>query len=213
MNPKSSWFNEILAALILALLGVAWLVSLNHLSQAPLSWMVLRSTGIAAYLALAVATAFGALLSSQYAPALLNRAAQYGWHGILSGFALVASTVHGLFILVDKEYPQTLAGLLVPGFSTLKPLEVGFGTLAVYGLALVYFSTVAKKRIAPSTWKVLHFAAYPAFVLSTLHGIGTGSDALAPLYWAASVSVLFTFILRLSEEISRRGRLEAVRGK
>lgn len=209
MNPPSkdtSVFNEVLAASILALLGLAWIVSLNHLVSGPLSWMVLRSTGIAAYLALAVTTAFGALLSSQYAPAWLGRAAQYGWHGILSGFALVASSIHGIFMLVDKEYPQSLAGILVPGFSTLKPLEVGLGTLAVYALALIYFSTAYKRRVSPQTWKILHLAAYPAFIFSTIHGIATGSDTLTLLYLAASASVLFTFGLRISEGMKKRAK-------
>ena len=197
-------FNEVLAGLILAALGLAWLASLWNLSASPLAWMVLRASGTVSYLALAVTTSFGALLKSRYAPLWLPRAVQYGWHGLLSGFALVAGVVHGLFLAVDAQYRQTITAILVPGGSSFKPLEVGLGTLAVYAMAVVYGSTVLRARLSPRVWHGLHLLSYPAFVLATVHGLRVGSDNLMPLYVAGSAAVLVTFGLRMLEETSKR---------
>jgi methionine sulfoxide reductase heme-binding subunit len=198
-TQKSETFNELLTALILAALVLAWLASLLRLPGGPLAWLILRSSGTLAYLALAVSTSLGALLSSKYAPNWLNRAAQYGWHGLLSGFALAVSMIHGLFLLVDAQYRQPLVGVMLPFASSFKPLEIGLGTLAVYAVLTVYVSTVFKNRLSARVWRVLHVLAYPAFVFATIHGIFAGSDSLLVLYWTAGAAVLLTFLLRINE--------------
>jgi len=196
-------FNEVLAAFLLLLLGLAWGMSLWNLAGGTLAWTVLRATGTVAYLSLAVTTSFGALQASRYAPGWLPRAVQYGWHGILSGFALVVSTVHGLFLAVDGQYRQSIAAIIAPGTSGWKPLEIGMGTLAVYLMLVVYGSTALRSRLSPRVWRGLHLLSYPAFILSTLHAWRTGSDPLTPLYLASSAAVLITFSLRIFEERAR----------
>jgi methionine sulfoxide reductase heme-binding subunit len=198
-TPKSETFNEVLTALILAALCLAWLASLLKLPGGPLAWLILRSSGTLAYLALAISTSLGALLSSKYAPNWLNRAAQYGWHGLLSGFALSVSMIHGLFLMVDAQYRQPLVGVMLPFASSFKPLEIGLGTLTVYALLTVYISTIFKNRLSARTWRVLHVLSYPAFIFATIHGIFAGSDSLLALYWMAGAAVLLTFALRINE--------------
>ena len=196
-NRTAVTFNELLVTAIVSMLILAWTASLAGLASDPLAWLILRATGTLAYLALAISASLGALLSSQYAPAWLSRAAQFGWHGLLSGFALAVSLIHGTFLLVDGKYRQPLEALFVPGMSSFKPLEVGLGTLCLYMLLLVYISSVVKKRLSARVWRGLHLLSYPAFILATLHGRWTGSDGLTLLYSAASLAVLTTFALRI----------------
>ncbi|TSA79928.1 ferric reductase [Deinococcus detaillensis] len=198
-------WNALLALALGTLLLGSFVLSALHLTPGPLAWSLLRATGIVAYLALAVTVTFGALLGSRSAPAWLARAQQYGWHGLLSGFALIMGGAHGLFLMVDGKYAQPLRGVLLPGASSFAPLAVGLGTLGLYGLALVYLSTRWRKRLSLKVWRALHLAAYPAFGMLTLHGVLTGSDHLGVLYGTALTCALFTFGLRLTEEVSRRG--------
>ena len=199
-------FNEILAGVLLGVLGFAWLLSLWHLAPGPLAWVALRVLGTLSYAALAVATTFGALIASHFAPAWLGRAVQFGWHGLLSGFSLVTGALHGLFLMVDGKYAQPLVAILLPGGSSFKPLEVGLGTLGLYGLALVYASFVWRDRLRlrPNVWRWLHRLAYPAFIGLTLHAGWTGSDPLLPLYLTAVAAVALTTTLRVLEALGHR---------
>lgn len=198
-------WNALLALALGVLLLGGFLLSALHQTPGPLAWSVLRATGIVAYLALAVTVTFGALLGSRFAPAWLARAQQYGWHGLLSGFALIIGSAHGLFLVVDGKYAQPLSAVLLPGTSSFAPVAVGFGTLGLYGLALVYLSTRWRKRFSVKVWRALHLVAYPAFGALTLHGVLTGSDHLGLMYGAAVAAALFTFGLRLTEETGKRG--------
>ncbi len=197
-------WNVLLTLALGTLLLGGFLLSALKLTPGPLAWSLLRATGIVAYLALAVTVTFGALLGSRFAPAWLARAQQYGWHGLLSGFALTLGSAHGLFLVVDGKYAQPLSALLLPGTSSFAPLPVGLGTLGLYGLALVYLSTRWRKRLSVRVWRALHLVAYPAFGALTLHGMLTGSDHLGLMYGAAVAAALFTFGLRLTEETGKR---------
>jgi sulfoxide reductase heme-binding subunit YedZ len=198
--------NTVLALVLAALLLGSFVLSALHLTAGPLAWSLLRATGVVAYLALTVTVTFGALLGSRFAPVWLVRAQQYGWHGLLSGFALMLGSIHGLFLTVDGKYAQPLSALLVPGTSTFSPLAVGMGTLSLYALALVYGSTLWRKFLSVRVWRAVHLVAYPAFALLTVHGLLIGSDHLGLLYSLSVIAVALTFGLRFLEETrTRRG--------
>ncbi|WP_161884358.1 ferric reductase-like transmembrane domain-containing protein [Deinococcus alpinitundrae] len=202
--------NAALAFLLAALLIGGFMLSALNLTSGPLAYSLLRASGIVAYLALAMTVTFGALLGSRYAPAWLARAQQYGWHGLMSGFALVLGSAHGLFLTVDGQYAQPLSALLIPGTSNFAPLAVGLGTLGTYTLALVYLSTLWRKHLSVRVWRAVHLMSYPAFALLTLHGILSGSDNLGLLYGAAVAAVTLTFGLRFSEMVSHGSRRATV---
>ncbi len=193
----SSRGNDLLAACLIFALLAAWLLAWRGTGDLPVAWLMLRATGLAAYLALALSVIFGVLVAAPAAPSWLARAVSYGWHGLLSGFALTAGSIHGLFLLVDGQYPQTLAAVLIPGNASFKPLEVGLGTLGLETLALVYVSTLWRKHLPRPFWKGLHLLAYPAFLLTTLHGLRLGSDHAWPLYLVACGAAFLTLGLRL----------------
>lgn len=198
--------NTLLTAGLLFLFGLAYVACWLHLGPQTLAWTLNRATGTVAYLLLAITTSTGALLGSRYAPGWLGRAQQAGWHGVASGFALALGLAHGLLLTVDWQYPQRLAGLLIPGQSTVLPLPVALGTLGIYALALVIFSTRLRQHLSRRVWKALHLAAYPAFILLTAHGMLAGSDHLGALYALAAALVTFTFGLRMLEHAPRRPR-------
>jgi len=191
--------NDVLGALLLTGLAGAWLLAYGQLTSGPLAWLVLRATGLTAYAALTLSVVLGTLTASRFAPSWWPRAMSYGWHGLLSGFALAASAVHGAFLLVDGRFSQTLAGVLVPGRATFEPLPVGLGTVGLELLALVYASTLWRTRLSRRAWKALHLLAYPAFILATLHGLWLGSDNAAPLYVLGVTAATAATALRLLE--------------
>jgi methionine sulfoxide reductase heme-binding subunit len=198
--------NLLLTLLLAALLLAGFVLSALNLGSGTFAWSMLRATGMVAYLALALSVVFGALLGSRYSPAWLARVQQYGWHSLLSGFALVLGTVHGLVLTVDGAHAQPLVKIVAPWTGGGAPLEMVFGTLGLYGLALVYLSTLWRRHLSQRVWRAVHLASYPAFVLLTLHSVMAGSDALGPLYGAAVAACVLTFGLRFLEETGKRGR-------
>lgn len=156
-------------------------------------------SGVVGYAALAVSVTLGALTSSRYVPAWLAKPLQYGWHGVLSGFGLVAIGVHVAFSLVDAQYPQTLAGVLVPGLASYAPFALALGTLAAYAVLVVYVSFARQRQLARVWVRLLHLLAYPAFAFATLHGVFAGSDRLAWLYLPALALVALATSVRLLE--------------
>jgi len=196
--------NQALVTGLLVAYAGLFLVCWLGLGPQTLAWSLNRALGITSYLALALSVSLGALLGSRVAPAWLNRAAQGGWHGLLSGSALGIGLLHGLLLSVDRQSPQPLMTLLLPGTTSILPLAVGLGTVGMYGLLLVWGSTRLRSHLSRPTWKLLHLIAYPSFCLLTLHGLLAGSDHLILMYSLASGSVVYTFGLRFLDERRKR---------
>lgn len=189
--------NELLTALLLAAVALTWALAARSVTPDGLAWTLNRLAGIAAYALLTLAVSLGAVLQSRFVPAWLARPLQYGWHGLVSGFALALTAVHVAFVTVETHQPQTLAAVLVPGRATYAPLALAFGTLAVYATAAVYVSFANRSRLPRRVWVGLHLLAYPAFVLATVHGWLAGSDHLGFLYAAGTALALGAGALRV----------------
>jgi len=168
-----------------------------------------RVAGVAAYALLSLSVGLGAVLKSRFVPQWLVRPLQYGWHGLLSGFALGLTAVHVAFVTVDTQKPQTLAAVLVPGRATYAPLALAFGTLALYAALAVYVSFAYKTRLPRRLWTGLHLLAYPAFLLATVHGWMAGSDHLTLLYAAGTGLAAAGVALRLLEGRGHRSASHA----
>jgi methionine sulfoxide reductase heme-binding subunit len=194
---------EVLAvAGLVAAVATLWFAAWRGWTPEPLAWVFLRLSGVIGYVAIALSVALGALASSRFVPRWLAKPLQFGWHGLLSGFGLSSVAVHGAFSIVDASYPQTVAGVLVPGLATYAPIALGLGTLASYAMATVYGSFAMRRRLSRVWVKRLHLLAYPAFALSTLHGVFAGSDRLPWLYLPAIGVVALATSVRWLE---RRG--------
>lgn len=191
--------NELLAAALLAGVAATWFLAARGLTPGPLAWTLTRVTGVGAYVLLTLTVGLGATLKSRLLPRWLAKPLQYGWHGVLSGFALAFTAVHVAFVTVDAKMPQTLLGVLVPGRASYAPLGLALGTLAAYAAVLVYLTFSLKARMPRRVWLGFHLLAYPSFVLATLHGILAGTDALGPLYLAGTALTTVALLVRMAD--------------
>lgn len=191
--------NELLTALLLTAVALTWALAARSATPEGLAWTLNRLAGVAAYALLSLSVSLGAALKSRFIPQWLVRPLQYGWHGLLSGFALALTAVHVAFVTVDTQKPQSLVAVLVPGRATYAPLALALGTLALYATLAVYVSFSSKSRLPRRLWTGLHLLAYPAFLLATVHGWLAGSDHLFPLYLAGTGLAVGATLLRLLE--------------
>ncbi len=196
--PRPLAETLILTALVTATV-VTWWAAATGATPTAFGWVFLRLSGIAGYAALTITVALGALTAGAVVPKWLAKPLQYGWHGLLSGFGLGAVATHIAFTLIDAEYPQTLAAVLVPGLATYAPVALALGTLAFYAMVVVHGSFALRQRLPRRLVRGLHLLAYPAFVLATVHGLWAGSDRLPWLYPTGLGLVVLATAVRLLE--------------
>jgi predicted ferric reductase len=156
-------------------------------------WVAARALGITSYLLLALEVGLGLVLSHPRNTAQWRKTKQvFPWHEMVTVFIGAFLTLHIVLLAIDPFAKVGIAGALVPGFSTYRPVAVGLGTVALY--ALIFTAATAKwTRLLPSGWwlKVHRFAAV-AFLLAWVHAVLAGTDggALTPLYLATGLPIL-----------------------
>jgi hypothetical protein len=169
-----------------------------------LEWMLIRGTGLVAYLLLAGSTIWGLLLSSK----LLGRAVKakgLTWlHEGLAAGSLLATGAHLFFLWADDFVEFGPRELFVPGASTWEPLSVAFGIMALYAAVIVSGSFYVKRWIGQTAWRAIHFLAFGTFTAAAAHGIIAGTDTQQPvvlgMYVATVAIVAMLLIVRTAQE-------------
>jgi sulfoxide reductase heme-binding subunit YedZ len=149
----------------------------------------------------------------------LPRFAVTAVHRSTSLLALVFLTIHVLMMLLDPYAGVRLVNLVVPFLTSYRPFWLGLGTVAAELLVALIVTSLLRQRIGVRTWRVLHWAAYAAWPIAVLHGVGTGTDNTQLWLWlvtgACVALVAGCVIWRLSESFAPRVRqprqLESVR--
>lgn len=182
----------------LALNGADWsgLLGGQHVT-----WLTVRTSGIVAYLLLSASTVLGLLTSSRILTRWLQPPVTLELHRIFSFLSLAALGVHGGALLLDQVEPFTIPQVMAPFMSSYRPVAVAMGILSGYLSAVLTFSFYVRAQIKPKIWRALHFSAFAAFALATVHGVMAGSDSglawVQTMYLTSGALVLFLTLLRI----------------
>ncbi len=170
-------------SLLVIVLAAAWLVYNGTFDEGllpgqNLSWYLIRSSGIAAYILITLSVIWGLALSSSvvkdWSPGPLTMLL----HSTLSWAGLVIGMAHGLMLLLDSYFTYRITDIVVPFVGPYRPFATGLGTLGLWITLLVTPSFALKKHLfSYRAWRTLHFLSYAAFLLVTAHGLMAGTDA------------------------------------
>jgi DMSO/TMAO reductase YedYZ heme-binding membrane subunit len=164
------------------------------------TWIILRAAGIGAYIMLFLSVAWGLVATTSVLGRKVSKASSVAIHQFMSSIALVLLGVHLGGVLLDRFVPFRPLDLLIPLHSAFRPLAVAFGIAAMYLAVVVLASSWMRKRVGTRWWRRLHGFAAPAFILSMVHGIFTGTDTIRPWMWWIYVAtggvVLFLVVVR-----------------
>ncbi len=138
-------------------------------------WYIARSSGLVAWALLTASVVLGILLGARLVKSP-SKAWQTDLHRFLGGLAVIFVAVHVGGIVADSYVHFGWASVFVPFASSWRPLAVAGGVVAMYLLAAVELTSLAKKHLPKRAWKAVHFASYPMFAFTTLHAITAGSD-------------------------------------
>ena len=163
-------------------------------------WYAARASGLVAWALLAASMLWGLALTTR---------AFAGWaaprwlldlHRWLGGLAVVFVAVHLTSVVADSFVHFGVADLLVPLASRWRPGAVAWGVVAVYLLAAVEVTSLLRRNLPPSLWRVVHGLSFPLFVLATVHALLAGTDtAHAWAQWSiigGSMAVAFLAVAR-----------------
>jgi DMSO/TMAO reductase YedYZ heme-binding membrane subunit len=146
------------------------------LGSAPL-WFVTRSTGLIAFVLMTLATCFGVAATQRaLASPSWPRFATQTLHRNISLIGMVLLVVHIVTTIMDSYVDVGWSSLVVPGTSAYRTVWVSLGTVAFDLLLLVVLTSLARLRMSPRLWRVVHWSSYVAWPLMLIHFLKTGTD-------------------------------------
>ena len=193
---------------LLVALGIAGLLAaalLLGFSPSPATWYLARASGFTLYLLLWWSVVSGRGLTTSLL-GLGGRAAAWDAHRFTTALAFVFLALHLLSLAIDPTVPLGLLGVLVPLQSAVRQPWTDLGILTGYGMIIITASFALRRFIGQRGWRLLHYGAFPLWLIALAHGLGAGSDAhrlWAQLLYLASVAVV---IFLLAFRLLRRGR-------
>ena len=171
-------------------------------------WMLARVSGLAAFLAIAVALLSGVALRTSLFDRIGSNRAWLELHNFSTVLWVPLGGMHLLTLLVDRTAQIAPADLLLPFGVLYGPLAIGCGTIALDLFVLVTVTGWMKRQMSQPLWSWIHRLAYPGFALTFIHAVLSGTDFSAPTVSALAWSLAFAvLVLALSRVIW--GRLPA----
>lgn len=178
------------------------------MSELPWVWLLIRATGVTAFLLLTAVMTLGLLLRTRALtvapPALL------AFHRTAAATTVGVVAIHMTLLLVDPTVPFTIIELLVPFSAAWRPVAVAAGIIATWLLLGPLIAHRLRTRfgqtITAAVFTRVHIAAYGAWPLAAAHFLLAGTDARA--VWAGAVlvasAVVVTTLLGVRGTIGRR---------
>ena len=179
-----------------------------------LVWIIARSTGTAALVALALSVLSGMALRSGALAWLSHNRGVRAVHDLTSLLWLPLGIAHVIALLFDPYAKVGLVDLLVPFLVPYGAFAIGLGTISLQLFAVVMLSTWFRASLSQEGWLALHRLSYIAFVGAFAHSLLAGTDlaqpVLAALAWVTGAVLLIVAFRRLT---AAKRRQSPVRSK
>ncbi|TAN29799.1 MAG: hypothetical protein EPN30_01795 [Actinomycetota bacterium] len=140
-------------------------------------WYLSRSAGYVGLILLGAIGVLGIVTAGNVRVAQGTKFVTPEVHRSLSLLAMVVLAVHVGAAVADKYSFIGIKDVFVPFMSAYRPVWVGFGSVAVdLGIAVV-ITSLLRVKMGYKSWRLVHWASYPVFALSIIHGLGSGTDS------------------------------------
>ncbi|MCA0756160.1 ferric reductase [Paenibacillus sp. N4] len=183
-----------------------WLIGLP-------TWQLARIFGIASYLLLFGGMALGMLYGYPFVKGAM-KATVYKFHLRLTNGGTVLALAHAAILLIDTYTPFTWQEVLIPFTSENHPFLFGIGTLSLYGMLLLLFTSDFRQLLSRKLWLSIHLLSYPIFLLALVHGFFGGTDSGLPaIKYMYGATLAVTLLLACGRGLVRKagphgGRLQ-----
>lgn len=155
-------------------------------------WWVSRATGMVAAILLVASLVWGVLISTRALKPIDRPVWLLAMHRWFSALACVLIALHMLALVADNFIHFGWGDLFVPGMASWKTTPVALGVVAFWLIVVVQATSMVQKRMPRNLWKFIHYFAYIAVWLTSLHGALAGTDAGNFVYrW---IALTLTFV-------------------
>ncbi len=168
-------------------------------------WFASRGAGAVSLLMLTASTCLGLVTVTRFQAAGWPRFFNYELHRRISLLAIVFLAIHILAAVFDPFTKLGIAAALVPLASTYRPVQVALGVVAFYLFLALIVTSLLRRYIGETAWRLIHWASYAMWPLAVLHGITAGSDALATWMLAIDIACLVAVAAALSWRVTTGG--------
>lgn len=156
------------------------------------TWVIARSTGIAAWALATCVVVWGLLLRTRLLGRVYEGQRILALHKFLSALTVVFLAVHLGALILDPVVKFTVPMVLIPGLATWQPLAVSLGVIAMWLMLPV---TVLGRWLMRNTkfagaFRRTHYVAYAMWPFATAHYIMAGTDAMT--LWSLGILVFGT---------------------
>lgn len=168
------------------------------------AWYIARSSGLVAWVLLALAMLWGLLLSTR----VFGRKPGPKWftdlHRFLGGIAVVFTAIHVGALVADNYVDFGLREILVPMASPWKPVPVAAGVVALWILLAVEVTSLLMKQLPRRAWRAVHLSSFGLFVAATAHAFSAGTDARNELFVMACVALTAVILVLTLARLATR---------
>lgn len=177
----------------------------NAFNPSPL-WFATRGAGVMTLVLLTATVVLGIATSLRWEGRSTPRFVTATVHRNLSLFALVLLAVHIATSVLDPFAGISSLDAVIPFAGAYRRFWLGMGVLAAEVLAAVALTSVARGRIGPRFWRLVHWGAYASWPLAVVHGLGTGTDAQAPWLIGLTAACVTVVLITLADRLLRGRR-------
>jgi sulfoxide reductase heme-binding subunit YedZ len=179
-----------------------------------LVWIIARSTGTAALVALVLSVLSGMALRSGALAWLSHNRGVRSVHDLTSVLWLPLAIAHVIALMFDPYAKIGFADLVIPFLVSYGSFAIGLGTISLQLSMVVLLTTWMRSRLTHQGWLAVHRLSYVAFVAAFAHGLLAGTDLAQPILTAlAWVTAAVLAIVGFRRLTASRGRQPAARSK
>ena len=139
-------------------------------------WYLMRATGLVSLIFLTLVVALGVATSTRARPRGLPLYVTTTVHRNAALLAVAFLGVHVAAAVIDPDAAVQLTAVLVPFTAHWAPFWIGLGALALDLVVALVLTSLVRRRLPYRLWRRVHWAAYAAWPLSLVHGLGAGTD-------------------------------------
>jgi sulfoxide reductase heme-binding subunit YedZ len=172
-------------------------------------WFAARGAGAVSLLLLSASVSLGLVTVTRFQRDGWPRFLNYELHRRISLLSVVFLGVHIVAAVADPFTHLGIAAALVPLASTYRPIPVALGVVSVYLFVALIATSLLRKHVGQRAWRAIHWTSYAMWPLAVVHGMASGTDALAPWMLAVEIGSMAVVAAALAWRLQARDHLSA----